>query len=159
MAYDDTLFRAQFPEFSDPTKYPEVLLSAYWDMANDFIAYDGSPCSMLGLSGPLALNYMTAHLLSMGIVASQAMSGVNGAPAQGGFEDSASIDKISVHKVAPPAKDAWGYFLSQTVYGQALLALLSVKGVGGLSVGGLPEGDAFRRVGGVWGNLGNGVFW
>lgn len=160
MAYDDTLFRAQFPEFSDTTKYPTVLLSAYYDMACEFIDSTDSPCRLLNGGGlALALNYMTAHILSLGIIASQSLAGGGGAPAQGGFETSASIDKISVSKVPPPAKDAWGYWLGQTTYGQSLWALLSVKGVGGLSVGGLPEGDAFRRVGGVFGNLGNGVFW
>ena len=98
---------------------------------------------------------MTAHILSVAIMNAESLAAAGGAPNQGGFEACATIDKISVEKVAPPAKDGWQYFLGQTTYGQMLWALLSVKGVGGLSVGGIAEGDAFRRAYGVFGNLGN----
>lgn len=148
MEYDDASFRAMFPEFSDTIKYPAVMIEQYFDLATIFISSDGSPCT--GLSGKTlraALNYMTAHLMVLSLQQSAAGSATSN---QGGFETSASIGEISVSKLAPPAKDAWQYWLYQTPYGQALMALLGALAAGGLSVGGLPEREAFRKVGGVF---------
>jgi len=147
IAYDDAKFRAQLPEFADAVAYPQAVLAAQFDMATIFIAADGSPCD--ALSGkPLvaALNYMTAHLL---IASQRAQVGTPG-NAQGGFETSSSIGEISVSVLAPPAKDAWDWWLYQTQYGQALMALLKMLAVGGLSVGGLSERSGFRKAGGVF---------
>ena len=152
-AYDDALFRSQFPEFSDQTKYPPALVSMYWSMAVDFISVSDSPCNALnGNSLALALNQLTAHLLVIGIQAQVASAGgaAGIASNQGGFDLSATIGEISVAKLAPPAKDAWGYWLSQTPYGQALWALLELKAVGGFALPGLPESAGFRRIGGVF---------
>lgn len=147
MAYDDTLFRTQFPEFASATDYPEVLISAYYDMALIFVSTTGSPCDTLqGKQLSLILNQMTAHLMVLGKQAIAAGATSN----QGGFETNASIGEISVAKLAPPAKDAWDWWLYQTPYGQAMMALLSALAVGGLSVGGLPEREGFRKVGGVF---------
>lgn len=156
MTFDVSIFRQQFPEFSDSTKYPDAQVTMANVMAQQFIDPVDTPCRMLsGDALALALNYMTAQILALAVLAAQSLSGPGGVPAQGGFEQSASIDKISVSKVPPPAKDGWQYWLGQTTYGQSLWALLSLKAVGGLSVGGIPEGDAFRRAYGLFGNLGN----
>lgn len=146
-AYNDAAFRAQFPEFADETAYPEALIEMYFGLAMQFISTTGSPCS--GFSGSqlqVALNYMTAHLLALG---KQAMSAPPGS-VQGGFDTSATIGEISVSKLAPPVKGPWDWWLYQTPYGQALMALLSVLAVGGISVGGMPEREGFRKVGGVF---------
>lgn len=149
MAYnfDIALFRTQFPEFADVTKYPDVLLSNYFAMASTFIETQDSPCAMLtGNQKMLALNQMTAHLLVLG------QQAATGSPAsnQGGFEISASIGEISVSKMSPPVKGAWDFWLYQSAYGQALMALLSVMSTGGFSMGGLSERDSFRKAGGVF---------
>jgi hypothetical protein len=145
--YNDALFRAQFPEFADTVAYPAAMLSGYFTMAQLFIVADGSPCASLqGDQLQLALNQMTAHLMILG---QQAATGVPGT-AQGGFETSASIGEISVQKLAPPAADAWQWWLVQTTYGQALSALLSVLATGGLSVGGMSERSSFRKAGGCF---------
>ncbi len=148
--YDDALFRKQFPEFSDTTAYPTDLLELYWATAREFIGTKDSPCNVLsGSTLALVLNYMTAHLLVLGRQAAQ--GGPAGAgSSQGGFVTSSSIDKISVSTLAPPAKDGWEWWLAQTTYGQTIWALLKIKAVGGLSVGGLPERGSFRKVGGVF---------
>lgn len=146
-AYDDAAFRLQFPEFADQAAYPEPLIHQYFDLAMIFISATGSPCSALrGAALQAALNYMTAHLLSLGI---QAQAGAPGS-SQGGFNTSSTIGEISVSKLAPPAKDAWDWWLYQTPYGQALMALLSALAVGGFSVGGLPEREGFRKADGVF---------
>lgn len=149
VAYDDTLFRTQFPEFSDTTQYPETLLSMYWDMATNFI--DPTDCCMwnvlTGSSLAYALNCMTAQLLTLGQMAQTTSPPGSD---QGGFIISAEIGEIKVAKQAPPTSNMWSWWLSQTPYGQQLLALLQMLGVGGLSVGGLAERNAFRKVGGVF---------
>jgi hypothetical protein len=159
-AYDDALFRSQFPEFADTTTYPEALLSGYWDMATNFInpsdsgATGTSSCGcpynfqiLNGNSLALALNYMTAQLLTLG---QQALA--NGTPGsdQGGFIVSAKIGEIIIAKLPPPAANAWQWWLGQTPYGQALLAMLQVLSVGGLSFGGLNERGSFRKGGGLF---------
>ena len=146
-AYNDELFRAQFPEFASTAAYPEALISAHFDTALIFISTTGSPCCILqGSQLGLALNQMTAHLMALGKQAASAPPG----SVQGGFDTSASIGEISVSKLAPPAKDAWDWWLYQTPYGQALMALLSALSVGGFSLGGLSERDGFRKAGGVF---------
>lgn len=148
--YSDALFRQQFPEFADTTKYPQALVSMYWATGQEFISTSDSPCNALnGSSLALALNYMAAHLLALGLQAAAAGPGGPGS-SQSGFVTSATIDKISVQTLAPPAKDGWQWWLAQTSYGQALWALLKVKSVGGMTIGGLPERTGFRKIGGVF---------
>jgi Protein of unknown function (DUF4054) len=163
--YDDTLFRTQFPEYGDTTMYPEVIVSMYWDMASNFIDPTGPSASndtscpsaclcalqrmlLNGNSLALALNFLTAHLLSLATPVPPV--GVAANPSQGGFETGARIGDISVQKLAPPVNDAWDYWLVQTPYGQALAALLKVVSVGGLSVGCIPERHGFRKYGGIF---------
>lgn len=153
--YNDALFRTQFPEFANTTAYSAALIGAYWGVASVFVDAAGSPCSGLRASQlGLALNYLTAHVLVIGM-----QQGAGSAPgatvqppgsSQGGFETSASIGEISVSKLAPPATDAWEWWLAQTPYGQALWALTSLLSVGGFSVGGSLERASFRKAGGVF---------
>jgi hypothetical protein len=147
-AYDDTLFRTQFPEFADTTQYPEALLSGYWDMATNFISTNDCPYYMLnGNSLALALNYMTAQLLTLG---QQALANATPGSDQGGFIVSAKIGEIIIAKLPPPAANMWQWWLGQTPYGQALLAMLQLLSVGGLSIGGLAERQSFRKAGGFF---------
>jgi Protein of unknown function (DUF4054) len=163
MEYDDVLFRAQFPEYADPVKYPEALIEMYWDTAAYFIDPSSNPddtsapCSCLcalrrmllnGNSLAYALNLMAAHLMALATPVPVNGSAAN--PSQGGFETSARIGDISVSKLAPPVNSAWDFWLMQTPYGQALAALLSVVSVGGLSVGCIPERMGFRKFGGIF---------
>jgi Protein of unknown function (DUF4054) len=152
MQYNDTLFRTQFPEFADTTAYPAASIQVFWTMATVFIGASGCPCGALsGDALTLALNYMTAQLYTLSQMQTSAVA-EGQAPGQnlGGFETAATIDKVSVTVLAPPASDMWEWWLAQTPYGQALLALLKVLAVGGFSVGGLPERRAFRKVGGIF---------
>lgn len=151
-AYDDTLFRNTFPEFADQTLYPAAQIQVYWGIAQSFVSVDGSPCYILtGNALAYALNCLTAQLYSIALQQLDATSsGQTPGSQQGGYETSATIDKVSVTMLAPPAADMWEWWLAQTPYGQALLALLKTLAVGGISVGGLPERNAFRKVGGVF---------
>jgi hypothetical protein len=147
--YNDDLFRKMYPEFKDTTKYPPEVIEIYYDTATLFIT--GSQYACAALSGRQlqgALFMLTAHLMSLS--AQRQQSAVGSTNEQGGYTLSATIGEISVSKMAPPAKDGWEFWLSQTPYGQALWALLEMLSVGGFSVGGLPERNGFRKVGGVF---------
>lgn len=149
-SFDDAAFRAQCPEFSVAAKYPLATLELYWDMAAMFIDTEDFPCRTLnGKQLGFAVNYLAAHLLTLTPPATNGQTMATGQE-QGGFQTSATIDKVTVSKLAPPAKDAWDWWLYQTPYGQALLALLKLLAVGGFSIGGLPEREGFRKVGGVF---------
>lgn len=149
MAYDDAAFRAQLPEFADTTRFPAPVLSAAWTLASNFIALPACPLSFLnGATWQIAVNYIAAHLWVLS--QQQQQPGQDPGTNQGGFETSATIDKISVTMLAPPADNMWTWWLAQTPYGQALAALLRMKAVGGTSVGGLPERFGFRKIGGVF---------
>jgi|SRR5690625_5001746 len=68
---------------------------------------------------------------------------------------SASVGSVSVSYGSNPAasSSSWGYWLSQTPYGQKAMAMLQACSTGGMYVGGLPERDAFRGVYGVRGGV------
>lgn len=148
--FNEALFRAQFPAFADPVKYPSAQIEAYWDMATLFISADDCPYNTLsGKTLATALNMLTAHLLFLGLSTPAAAGGRQGVT-QGGFTTSATVGEVSVAKLAPPVSDGWQFWLAGSTYGQMLWALLSMLSVGGFSVGGLPERDGFRKVGGVF---------
>lgn len=141
IVFDAALFRAQLPAFTDPVKYPDLLLQAYWDHAA--LIADTTDCGVLfNGARALALNLLAAHLLTLAPGTAKNK--------QGGFVNSATVDKVTVQKVAPPASDMFEWWLGQTPYGQELLMLLEVCSVGGISVGGLPESRGFRKWSGIF---------
>lgn len=147
--FDEANFRAMFPEFSDAAVYPSAVLAGYWSMAGLFISSSECPYSTLsGDQRAAALNMLTAHLLMLGIQARTKSGLVSGK--SGGFTTSASVGEVSVAKLAPPVSDGWQFWLSGTPYGQMLWALLSMLSVGGFAIGGLPEREGYRKVGGVF---------
>lgn len=143
VAFDVSAFRVQFTQFANVTTYPDAALQAFWDAAVCYISPEISGGAILqGSCQVRALNLMTAHLaaLSAQVAAGQVP----------GIVTASAIDKVSVSIATPPVKNQWQWWLSLTGYGQQLLALLQVKSVGGMYIGGLPETLAFRRVGGIF---------
>lgn len=143
VVFDPTTFRAQFPQFTSVTLYPNAQLQMYFDTAEEFISNRDNLTACGCGSGSLrpkklalALNLMTAHLAALGI---QAAAGETT-----GLLQSATIDKVSVSLTPPPNKNQWQWWLNQTPYGQQLLALLAVASVGGYYFGGNPVLPAFR---------------
>jgi hypothetical protein len=151
-AFDPAKFREMFPAFKDTTKYSDAMLNLWYGVATEFISDVDSPCRTLnGDSLQYALYLLVAHLLYlMGQQTGPSSGSGSGGGKQGGFVTSATVGEVSVSKLAPPAKDGWEWWLAGSPYGQQLWALLSLKAVGGFSVGGLPERQAFRKVGGVF---------
>lgn len=137
---DIPTFRLLFPEFADPTKFPDAYITAQWAVAVTAI---GNVDGWL-LAGPAlktALNYLTAHLMKLNvIIAAGGGAGVTG------VLTGATIDKVSVQMAAPPTKNGWQFWLASTPYGMQLWAFLQMKSAGGLYIGGRPERRAFRKV-------------
>lgn len=132
-------FRATFPAFADESKYPDQMLEMYYAQAGCYIANDNNPYLYLrGDCLALALQLMLAHLLYLaGLVAAGTVPGL---------VIGATIDAISTTLQAPPEKSQWQWWLNLSAYGQQLLAILQIKGVGGMYIGGSPERAAFRGV-------------
>lgn len=154
MNFDVDQFRTVFPEFSDPVKYPTATLNVFWGVACSFIDSNDCPYRMLhGDALRYALDCLTAHLLCISMLAQKqtgAGSTTGGVPGSAGYITSSHIDEITVTRMQPPATNGWQFWLNNSPYGQQLWALLSVLSVGGTSVGGLPEREGYRKVGGVF---------
>lgn len=134
-------FRIAFPAFADETKYPDVTLQLYWDSSTCFIS-NRNYGWLNGDCRTYALNLMTAHMTQISTLASTGQAN--------GVVTGAGVGAVNVSVMPPPVKSQFQYWLYMTPYGAQLAALLNVKGVGGISVGGLPEKSAFRKVGGIF---------
>lgn len=135
-------FRGAFPAFADPTKFPDVMLNAYYANAGLYIDQNDNCSGLNGATLDFALQLMTAHLLySFTLIA----AGQTSVVVQG-----ATIDKVTVSLTPPPVKNMWQWWLATSPYGLQLQALLSVRSVGGWAIGGNPERMAFRKVGGFF---------
>ena len=140
---DIQAFRTQFPAFDDPAAFPDEMLQL-WDDAASLHLSEGWMLS--GATYDLARKLLTAHLvhLAHGIASSGSVG------TSGGAVQSASEGSVSVSFTTPPTKTAWQFWLSSSPYGLQLWAMLTIAGSGGVYIGGLPEREAFRKVGGVW---------
>lgn len=140
IVFDEKIFRGLFPAFKNPTVYSADVLSLLWETATAYVSNQTGGCYIGGLTTAqqtLALNQMTAHLTAL---QTQIDSG------QGtGLVQSATVDKVTVSLTPPPETNQWQWWLNQTPYGQQLLALLSVKAVGGNYYGAYPTAFTLRR--------------
>lgn len=139
ITFNVSAFRAQCPEFSDVSRYPNATLLGYWEAAACTI----SPTDYGTLSGDSrarALNLLTAHLA--------ALFDKIAAGETAGVVTAAGVDKVTVTMAPPPVKSQFQWWLTLTPRGAQLQALLSAKAVGGFYVGGRSEIGAFRRSGG-----------
>ena len=138
--FDIPAFRISYPEFADPLKYPDATLQRYWDNSTCYIA-NSNYGALRGCCRYTALTLMTAHIARLSSLPAGSVPSV---------ASSATVGAVSVTTVPPPIKTQFQWWLNSTPYGMQLLALLNLKGVGGISVGGLPERNGFRKIGGVF---------
>ena len=146
--FDPAAFRVAFSEFANVACYPDGLLNMWWDAATSYISAQDSCCFALnGARRALALNCLTAHIAKLFTTIAA------GDTPQ--VMVSAGIDKIRVEVKPPPVNEGnmFQWWLSTTPYGQQVLAMLQLAGVGGFYIGGLPERLGFRRVGGGFGGV------
>jgi Protein of unknown function (DUF4054) len=142
--FDISQFRTWYPEFADPVAFPDATLQMYYDLSLCYIS-DNDRSGFNALSGMClyrAITLMTAHLTKISIKTNAGKSPT--------LVQAATVDKISITLTPPPVPNEWRYWLNQTPYGQAYLALLESYAAGGFMVGGLPEKSAFRKVDGIF---------
>lgn len=142
--FDVTTFRLLYPAFADATAFPDAYLSAQWTAGTGYIGqYDG--CLLSGDRLGLALNLMAAHLCQINVILAD-----GGQTPTLGVLQSATVDKVTVSNMPPPAKNGWQYWLASTPYGLQLWAVLKAAAGAGFYIGGMPERAAFRKVGGIF---------
>ena len=141
---DPAAFRALFPQFADPVKWPDAALSIQFGAATGYVSAD-TYGDMPVAARTNALYLMTAHLLALGAIIAQ-----NNYSGQVGVVQGAVVDHVQITLTPPPVKSQWQWWLNTTPYGAQLLGLLDAQAAGGFYVGGLPERAAFRKVGGIF---------
>ena len=141
---DPAAFRALFPQFADPVKWPDAALSIQFGAATGYVSAD-TYGDMPVAARTNALYLMTAHLLALGVIIAQ-----NNYSGQVGVVQGAVVDHVQITLTPPPVKSQWQWWLNTTPYGAQLLGLLEAQAAGGFFVGGLPERAAFRKVGGIF---------
>jgi hypothetical protein len=133
--FDIVKFRIDYPAFSDIVLFPDDMLQGFYDSATCYI----SDCNYGYLRNGCrykAITLMTAHLAQLSvIIANKQVPGI---------VQSAAISAINVSLTPPPIPNQFQWWLNTTAYGQMLLALLQIKSVGGIYIGGSPERSAFR---------------
>ena len=136
MTFDLAKFRLIYPQFNTTA---DALVLALAEQAECYL-----PSGCDGCLDQLIM-LLVAHMLII-----RTASGVGGGLAVA----SASEGGISVSLAMPANADARGQWLNMTPFGQQYAALAARCGKGkaaaGLFIGGYPEGDAFRRVYGVF---------
>ena len=144
ITFDIMLFRQRFAEFADSDIYSDEVLTVSWNMGSCFISQEDYGC-LSGACREEAAQLVTAHIQTLMVRA---------AAGQGtALITSATVDKVSVSATPPPNKDQLSWWLNTTPYGAMLWAMLSMMAVGGFYLGGSPETQAFRGVGGGFGSL------
>jgi|SRR5690606_29752653 len=146
LTFDYELFQKQFPDYSNPIMYPEVLLQNYWDVSIYYITPVGNFGALQGGMRQYAINLMIAHLIYLNLLIG------TGNPNTGsqvpGLMQNATIDKVTVGLTPPPVPNQFQWWLNQTPWGQQLLALLQMNSVGGFYIGGQGAIGAFGYQGG-----------
>ena len=141
---DPAAFRALFPQFADPAKWPDAALSIQFGAATGYVSAD-TYGDMPVAARTNAPYLMTAHLLALGVIIAQ-----NNYSGQVGVVQGAVVDHVQITLTPPPVKSQWQWWLNTTPYGAQLLGLLDAQAAGGFFVGGLPERAAFRKVAGIF---------
>ena len=122
------MFIAQFPEFAPKVEVnddcccvpPPPIDDSIGLMLSRALNYV-SPFSVLcGDKKQYVVFLLTAHFLTL-------QNNIKDGEVSGGLQTSASIDKVSVTVAPPPFSDNFEYWLSQTIYGQQLLAFLYLQ--------------------------------
>ncbi|MGJ0580343.1 DUF4054 domain-containing protein [Xenorhabdus bovienii] len=120
-------FRADFPEFSDNTRYPEAAIHFYLGQADTVLDQDRHGDQFIYLA-----ELFTAHYVELKgkAIASAAVSGsVN--TAGGGVMTSKSVDKVSVGYDTSGIINPEAGFWNNTAYGREFYWWWSMFGAGG----------------------------
>jgi hypothetical protein len=122
--FDYSVFQIEIPQYAD---YSESSVEIFWEIGTAYVSRLNSGYMTYKVR-QYALNLMCAHLIYINNLISQKQTPT--------ITTSATVDKVSVGLVPPPAASQFEYWLGTSPYGQQLLALLDVNSVGGFYFGG-----------------------
>lgn len=141
-------FLGCFPEFSDESVYTRQSVMLAGDAAMMHVGEERPKMPLRGRQRVYALFLMAAHILYLRRQNAQGVAdgGLNGTGTSsssmpGGIPFKAQIGNVTVEYTKPNTftSDDWTYWLSQTPYGQELLALLETVCPLGIYLNGRPE--------------------
>ena len=122
----EDIFISQFPEFANSENIDNMI-----GRATLYITPFNALCCD---RQQYVVFLLTAHFLAL-------QNNINDGDSSGGLETGATVDKVSVSIAPPPFTDGFEYWLSQTTYGQQLLAFLNILSATPNYIGG-----SFQRV-------------
>jgi hypothetical protein len=127
-------FFTQFPELAAT---PDDSVTMFYDVATNYISAEDYGW-LNGGSRSHALMLLTAHMINLSC---QTNNGT-------GILISAGEGSVNAAFMPPVVKSALSYWLNQSPYGQRLLALLSIKAVGGIYSSGSMATSNIRKFNG-----------
>jgi hypothetical protein len=125
MAFDISVFRKQFPEFSDTVKYPSPMIEMWSAFAIAQVR-----ASAWGTQVNLGISLYTAHEL---VLAAQNVdaSRVGGSPGQqGGIAQTKTIGSVTVGYDAQSSNEKDASYWNLTTYGKQFIRLCRIFGAG-----------------------------
>ena len=137
MTFDPVAFQSAFPAFAST---PTAAITTWANIV------DQSPMQSWFESAPLTQQQLIVAHVGYLLANADTIGDSQG----GGAVVSATEGSVSASFVAPPVRDGLEFYLSGSVYGQMLWAMLNISAAGGAYIGGLPERSAYRKVGGVF---------
>lgn len=118
-------FRQDFPEFTDPSRYPDAQITFWSTVAEKNLSLD-----RFGDMWPLAVELYTAHEITLAAQSVQA-AGQGGAPgSQGGVAQSKTVGSVSVTYDTQNTSEKDAGWWNLTVYGKQLYRLIKMYGSG-----------------------------
>jgi hypothetical protein len=135
--FDPVAFQGAFPEFATTSA---AAINIWASLVQNSPQGDWFTNTATSTDQMLIVAHV-GHLLT------QAATGTGG---PGGALVSAGEGGVNASFAAPPVTTALEYYLSGSTYGQMLLVNLRAATAGGFYIGGLPERQAYRKVGGVF---------
>jgi hypothetical protein len=129
MSITPTQFRSDFPEFSDPTKYPDSLIQTWLTVAASLVNAN----RWVELTN-IGIELVTAHHLVLS-VRDQTAAAVGGVPGvMTGPTSAKAVDKVSTsYDTGATALDGAGFWALSS-YGVRYLTLARMMGAGGLQI-------------------------
>lgn len=133
-------FLAEFPEFSADKGFTQAMVARCGKQASRYITEWRSGFPLKDPDDRLyAMFLMTGHLIAMRKNAADELA--NGNTPTGGRVRKATVGAVTVETDSPNSYtlDDYNYWLSQTVYGQELLAYLANSAPAGIFCNGRPD--------------------
>ena len=130
MAFDLTVFRTTFPEFSDDTRYPSTLITFWASIGDTMLNTD-----RWGDIRDQGLQLYVAHEITLSVMNQAAGAIPGGAPGTGtGVISNQSVGGVSVGIDTQASIESYAGHYNETNYGRQFIRLAKMVGMGGAQV-------------------------